>query len=248
MEAEKPKSKRGGKRPGAGRKPKNPDAPKAAKPKRKSPSKAKRKGEQTPAEKAHDVLMAMAPDDGAPLQSSENQEPARRARLRTTGRRPGRVSPYQDVFAEQAQKLCKLGATDAELADFFKVDVRTIYRWAQRHEGFSQALKSGKEESDERVERSLYHRAIGYSHDAVKIFMPAGAEKPVYAPYTEHVPPDTTAGIFWLKNRRPDLWRDKRELVLSRKPEQMTDDDLAAIAASGRDGTVAPQGDPPILN
>ena len=56
--------------------------------------------------------------------------------------------------------------------------------------------------------RSLYHKAIGYSYDAVKIFMPAGATEPVYAPYREHVPPDTTACIFWLKNRRQQEWRD----------------------------------------
>jgi hypothetical protein len=58
------------------------------------------------------------------------------------------------------------------------------------------------------VERSLYERANGYTYDAVKIFMPAGAKKPVYAPYREHVPPDTTAAIFWLKNRDPAHWRD----------------------------------------
>jgi len=46
---------------------------------------------------------------------------------------------------------------------------------------------------DSRVERSLYERANGYSYDAVKIFMPAGAQKPVYAPYVEHVPPDVGA-------------------------------------------------------
>jgi hypothetical protein len=53
------------------------------------------------------------------------------------------------------------------------------------------------------------------THDAVKIFMPAGAKKPVYAPYVEHVPPDVTAAIFWLKNRDPEtLYADDgRELV-----------------------------------
>ena len=51
-------------------------------------------------------------------------------------------------------------------------------------------------------------RGVGYSYDAVKIFMPAGAKKPVYAPYVEHVPPDVTACIFWLKNRDPAHWRD----------------------------------------
>jgi hypothetical protein len=52
-----------------------------------------------------------------------------------------------------------------------------------------------------RVKRSLYARAVGYNYEAVKIFMPANREKPVVVPYIEHVPPDVTAGIFWMKNR-----------------------------------------------
>jgi hypothetical protein len=76
------------------------------------------------------------------------------------------------------------------------------------HAQFSGALKVGKNEADDRVERSLYQRAVGYTYDAVKIFMPAGAKAPIYAPYVEHVPPDVTAVIFWSKNRRPDRWRD----------------------------------------
>jgi hypothetical protein len=77
---------------------------------------------------------------------------------------------------------------------------------------FVAALKLGKKESDERVERSLYNRAIGYSYDAVKIFLPYGSTTPIYAPYVEHVPPDTTAAIFWLKNRDPARWRDAWQL------------------------------------
>lgn len=121
----------------------------------------------------------------------------------------GRPTSFKPEYVEQAQKLCGLGATDAELADFFKVTTVTIWRWQSAHVEFCNALKRGKEAADERVERSLYGRATGYTHDAVKIFMPAGATAPVYAPYQEHVPPDTTACIFWLKNRRRDEWRDK---------------------------------------
>ena len=66
----------------------------------------------------------------------------------------------------------------------------------------------GKHEANTRVERSLYQKAVGYDYPAVKIFMPAGAKKPVYAPYVEHVPPDVTACIFWLKKRDPAHWRD----------------------------------------
>ena len=48
----------------------------------------------------------------------------------------------------------------------------------------------------------------GYSYDAVKIFMPAGAKQPVVVHYVENMPPDVTAGIFWLKNRDPENWRN----------------------------------------
>lgn len=135
----------------------------------------------------------------------------------------GRPSSYETAFAEQAKKLCALGATDAELADFFEVSIRTIANWQAQHEEFLQALKGGKEKADDRVEKSLYHRAVGYSHDAVKIFMPANAPSPVYAKYREHVPPDTTACIFWLKNRRPELWRDKSDVAVENVNYAITD-------------------------
>lgn len=128
-----------------------------------------------------------------------------------TKRKTGRPSAYRKEYAKQAAKLCALGATDQELADFFEVDVRTIYRWKHDHDAFCQSLKSGKEAADERVERSLYQRAIGYEQDDVKIFMPANAPNPIYAPYRAKVAPDVTAAIFWLKNRRSQEWRDKQE-------------------------------------
>lgn len=119
-----------------------------------------------------------------------------------------RPPSFKPEYSEQAAKLCLLGATDAELADFFSVATRTIYRWQAQYPEFCQSLKVAKAEADTRVERSLYNRAVGYDHEAVKIFMPAGAKKPVYAKFVEHVPPDTTAMIFWLKNRQQDRWRD----------------------------------------
>lgn len=127
----------------------------------------------------------------------------------------GRPSKFQLEYVEQARKLCLLGATDQEIADFFEVEVRTIYRWKAEHDEFCQSLKAGKEVADERVERSLFQKAIGYEQEEVKIFMPAGAEGPVYAPFRAKVAPDTTAAIFWLKNRRPDLWRDKQQTELT---------------------------------
>lgn len=151
----------------------------------------------------------------------------------------GRPSSYQDDFAEQARKICELGATDQEIADFFEVEVRTIYRWKHDHDEFCQALKAGKDIADERVERSLYQKAIGYEQDEVKIFMPGGASDPVYAPFRAKIAPDTTAAIFWLKNRRSREWRDVK--TLAGDPENpitgkvdlsgLTDDQLAALAS-----------------
>lgn len=123
----------------------------------------------------------------------------------------GRPSKYEPVFAEQARKLCELGATDLEIANFFDVAVSTVNAWKVTYPEFSEALKRGKEVADDLVEERLFARATGYSHDAVKIFMPKDAAEPVYAPYIEHHAPDVTAAIFWLKNRRPDKWRDRQQ-------------------------------------
>jgi len=124
-----------------------------------------------------------------------------------------RPSKYQPEFIEQARKLALLGAIDREIADFFDVAESTLYLWKLEHPEFSEALKRGKEAADDRVERSLYHRAIGYSHDSVKMFQAGGVV--ISEPFVEHYPPDTTAAIFWLKNRRPAQWRDKVQQELS---------------------------------
>lgn len=143
--------------------------------------------------------------------------------------RSGRPSKYQDTFAEQAGKMAQRGLTDAEIADILGISLRTIHSWKNEHEEFLHSLKTGKEEADSRVERSLYHRACGYEYDAVKIFMPPGADKPVYAPYREKMPPDTTACIFWLKNRKRDEWRDKVAV------EHSVDESLAARLKRARE-------------
>lgn len=123
--------------------------------------------------------------------------------------RTGRPPKYKSEFAAQAQKLCLLGATDKDLAEFFEVTDRTINRWRIQHKDFCRSLKLAKDEADARVERSLYHKATGYTFDSEKVFQYEG--QVVRAKTQEHVPPDTTAMIFWLKNRQPQLWRDRIE-------------------------------------
>lgn len=124
-------------------------------------------------------------------------------------KRTGRPSAYKKEYAKQAAKLCALGATDRDVAAFFEVSEATVNRWKLAHPEFCESLKVGKEPADDKVEQSLYRKATGYSFDAVKIFQFNGA--PVVVNYVEHVPPSDTACIFWLKNRRPEKWRDKPE-------------------------------------
>ncbi|QIM51613.1 terminase [Hydrogenophaga crocea] len=125
----------------------------------------------------------------------------------------GRPSKFEEAFIAQAEKLCKLGATDMEIADFFEVEVRTLYRWKAEHPEFCQALKAGKDVADERVERSLYARANGYEHDEVDIRVVD--KEIVQTPIRKYYPPDTTAAIFWLKNRRPEQWRETKAVELT---------------------------------
>lgn len=148
----------------------------------------------------------------------------------------GRPSDYRDEFAQQAEKLCALGATDIELADFFDVDVRTIYNWKHSHDQFFQAVHVGKGALDARVERSLYQRAVGYTFESEKVFNYQG--EIVRTPTREHVPPDPGAALNWLKNRQPDTWRDKQDVsvTVKRTADDLTDDELAKIAAGKADG------------
>lgn len=143
-----------------------------------------------------------------------------------TAKAMGRPSKYRPEFVEQAKKLCRLGATDIEIADFFGITVRTLFNWKNEHDDFFHALNESKTIPDERVERSLFHRAIGYEHDEVDIRVID--HQIVKTQIRKYYPPDTTACIFWLKNRRPDLWRDKREEAAP--TEGNSDDLLKAIA------------------
>ena len=122
----------------------------------------------------------------------------------------GRPTDYRPEYVEQGRKLCELGATDVEIADFFNVDVRTVHRWKNAHQDFCHALTVGKEAADNRVVRSLYQKAVGYTFPSEKIFQHQG--EIVRAETLEHVPPSDTAAIFWLKNRRKDEWRDKHDI------------------------------------
>ena len=102
-----------------------------------------------------------------------------------------------------AKACARFGAIEDEIANELNIGPATLDRWKQKYPEFGCALKAGKDAFDDRVERSLYQLAIGWNGQ----------------------PPNTTAAIFWLKNRRPDPWRDVQQLqselgvyILSDKP------------------------------
>lgn len=126
----------------------------------------------------------------------------------------GRPSDYDpENTPRQAKKACLMGATDADLADFFGVSETTINNWKLAHPKFLESIKEGKQQADADVAKSLFERATGYSHPEDKIFNDGG--KPMIVPTVKHYPPDTTAGIFWLKNRQSDKWRDRKHTEIS---------------------------------
>lgn len=129
----------------------------------------------------------------------------------------GRPTDYREEYNLQAEKLCKLGATDAELADFFEVDESTINNWKIAHIEFFESIKKGKDLADAEVAEKLYHRATGYSHEDVDIKMYEG--EIITTPLIKHYPPDTAAAIFWLKNRQSKKWRDKQQMEHSTDPD-----------------------------
>ena len=119
-----------------------------------------------------------------------------------------RPPKYRPQFAEQAKFLYEKGCIDTEVADFFGVTEPTIHNWAKKYPDFAEARGDGKHVSDDAVVKSLYDTAL------------AG---------------NVTAQIFWLKNRKPDKWRDKQEvdhsgnLQYSNMTEQEIDNRIASL-------------------
>ena len=144
----------------------------------------------------------------------------------------GRKSEYQKEYADQALKLCLLGAIDKELAEFFSVSVQTLNKWKKDYPEFLESLKKGKNIADANVASRLYNRAIGYDCKATK-FATSEGKITDSKEYIEHYPPDTTAAIFWLKNRQPEKWRDKKEVDanvnIGDELEGLSDEQLQSI-------------------
>ena len=130
----------------------------------------------------------------------------------------GRPSKFEQV-KDMLYKMASYGMTDKQMADVVGVSEQTVNNWKLKDPNFLESLRAEKEIADARVERSLFERATGYSHAEDKIFNDNGT--PLVVPTVKHYAPDTTAAIFWLKNRKPREWRDKQEVEHSGEVSQV---------------------------
>ena len=128
----------------------------------------------------------------------------------------GRKSIFCEEIQKQALKLAFHGLTILQMAEFFDVGISTFKRWLNKHPLFRTALKREKDIADERVEKSLYKRALGFRYTEKtyerQLDLKTGkADLVLVKSVRKTMPPDTTACIFWQKNRQPDRWRDVQD-------------------------------------
>jgi hypothetical protein len=148
------------------------------------------------------------------VSSTEGGDHPRKARKPAKRRRKakrGRPTAYRKEFVERARSLATIGLTELEVAGHFGVAMATLTRWMVAYPDFRAALKEGRDVADARVEKRLYERALGFTTTETKQVDIEGKPSRTISITRQH-PPDTTAAIFWLKNRQPELWREKIEV------------------------------------
>ena len=147
---------------------------------------------------------------------------------------------YKEWISEEG--LIKLegwardGLTDDQIARNIGINPKTLYDWKARYSNLSNALKRGKEVIDRQVENALLKRALGYKYEEVtEEESEDGFKRRVTI---KEVVPDTTAQIFWLKNRKPAEWRDKRDiehsggLDIRTQLENLSEEELSKLAGN----------------
>lgn len=118
----------------------------------------------------------------------------------------------------QLEAWARDGLTDEQLAKKMEISTATLYNYKRDYLEILEALKRGKDIVDVEVENALLKRAKGYKYNEITQELTKNEdgemELAVTKVVTKEVIPDTTAQIFWLKNRRPDMWRDKKDVAV----------------------------------
>jgi len=121
----------------------------------------------------------------------------------------GRPPEYNEKLTPKlAGALAKQGLTNEEIARELGIAERTFYAWKAQYPDFSQEVQSGAESINDKVENAFLKRALGYDLRLKKQVVVGGELED--AEYDVHIAPEPGAALNWLKNRRPDKWRDKQ--------------------------------------
>ena len=126
------------------------------------------------------------------------------------------------------------GLTDEQIAHNMGISTATLYNYKKSHLEILNALKKGKEVVDYEVENALLQRALGYEYEEIKIEKEYG-EITKKITIKKQMPPDTTAQIFWLKNRKPDKWREKQADDNNAEALEKLDNILSEIKEQAKD-------------
>ena len=132
-----------------------------------------------------------------------------------------KYAEYVEPKLDLIQGWARNGLTDIQIANNLGISKDTYYTYKKTYPAFSDALKRGKEVIDLEVENKLLQRALGYKYTETTK-EPIDGKMQVTKEVVKEVQPDTTAQIFWLKNRKPADWRDKKDIEHSGKIETPT--------------------------
>ena len=148
----------------------------------------------------------------------------------------GRPSDYDSVDLALVKKYADTGLSNEQIAHLLGICIATLYNYQRDFPEFLEALKGGKENPDDRIERALFERAAGYVAPEEKLFYDQNTGTFASQTIFRHYPPDTAAAFIWLKNRRGDRWKDRNGD--DNQPPADISKSLEAIANAllGRDG------------
>lgn len=133
------------------------------------------------------------------------------AKKRKNGGRPSKYETNVKPYLKQIEQWVRNGLTEEEIAKKCNVAYSTFREYKKQFSALADALKSNRELADLEVEASLFKRATGYEYDEVTKELIDG-ELVVTKVVTKQMAPDTTAQIYWLKNRLPHIYRDRHEI------------------------------------
>ena len=154
----------------------------------------------------------------------------------------GRPTKFNQEMIEQVKDLALLGLTDKQMAGVLGITEETFNVWKRTKKDFSESIREGKDLADAKVAKALFKRAQGYV--VTEDRMDKNGE---VVTLERELPPDTQAASLWLRNRKPEIWRDKQEIsqevTVEEKqtidPSKLTDDELRVLADIQRKGGIS---------